>query len=200
MVVHSYSAEGSFTTLTPTLSVDALTGFGNVCTGVTAGPNTFTITGTNLSTDNVTVAALNGFTYSTDNISYASSLTFVQGGGSFSQLIYVKFSPTLVQSYNGDIVVGGGGAASVNRSVTGSGIDNPVTVNTTAATSVTQVAATLNGNFTIGCSAVTGYGFEYSTTNGFANGTGTNVSSSNESAGVFSAGISWIDTKYYLLL
>jgi hypothetical protein len=44
---------GSFTTVTPTLSGSALTAFGNVCTGQTAGPNTFTITGTNLTTADV---------------------------------------------------------------------------------------------------------------------------------------------------
>ncbi len=195
----SYSAEGSFTTLTPVLSVDALTGFGNVCTGTTAGPNSFTITGTNLSAADVTVAALTGFTFSTDNITYTASLSIPQAGGSFSQLIYVKFSPTLEQSYNNNIVIGGAGAANVNRSVTGSGINTPVTVNTTAAGSITQFAAILNGSYTAACSAVTAYGFEYSLTNGFNNGDGTNVPSGNQSAGVYSAGISGLEanTTYY---
>ena len=46
-------------------SASALTAFGNVCINTTAGPNSFTITGTGLTNANVTVAALTGYSYAT---------------------------------------------------------------------------------------------------------------------------------------
>ena len=115
----------------PSLSVSPTSiAFGNVCINTTAGPLNFVINGTNLTNANVTVAALNGYTYSTTSGgTYTSSLSLSQGGGSYSQTIYVKFTPTAVQSYNGNIVVGGGGASNVNESVTGSGVTGTQTVN-----------------------------------------------------------------------
>lgn len=116
----TYTTQGTFTTATPTLSVSALADFGSVCLNSTAGPNSFTITGTYLTAANVTVAALDGFTYSTTpNGTYSSSLSLSQSGGSYSQTIYVKFTPTAEQSYNGNIVVGGGGVGNVNCAATG---------------------------------------------------------------------------------
>jgi hypothetical protein len=54
----------AFSGLPATLSVNPLTDFGNVITNSTAGPYTFTITGTNLNgVGNVTIGALAGFTY-----------------------------------------------------------------------------------------------------------------------------------------
>ncbi|MFT3909088.1 MAG: lamin tail domain-containing protein [Ferruginibacter sp.] len=196
----SYSAEGTFTTLTPTLSVSTLTGFGNVCINNIAGPNTFTVSGTNLSATDVTVASLTGFTYSTDNNTYSPSLSITQPGGTFSQLIYVKFNPTTVQSFDGNIIVGGGTAANVNRPVTGSGINTSATVTTSNAAAITQVSATLAGTITsVGCSVATAYGFEYSLTNGFVNGTGTNVPATNLAGNAFSVGINSLaaNTVYY---
>ncbi|MBS1741845.1 MAG: T9SS type A sorting domain-containing protein [Bacteroidetes bacterium] len=195
-----YSAQGTFTTATPALSASALTAFGNVCINTTAGANTFTITGTNLTSANVTVATLNGFTYSTDDITYSSSLSISQSGGSFSQLIYVKFNPTLVQSYSANIVIGGGGASNTNAAASGSGVNTAPAVTNGTASGITQVAATLNGTISsIGCSAITDYGFEYSTTNNFANGTGTPVAGSNLGGSSYSVSLSGLsaNTIYY---
>ncbi|MFN8244563.1 MAG: hypothetical protein U0X40_10970 [Ferruginibacter sp.] len=185
----------------PNLSASALTGFGNVCINTTAGPNSFTITGTSLTNANVNVAALTGFTYSTTaGGTYTTSLSLTQPGGAYSQTIYVKFNPTLVQSYNGNIVVSGGGASSsVNVAATGSGINPAPTVTTGAASGVTFNAATLAGTATTSCAAITAYGIEYSTTNGFPNGSGTQVPSSNISGGNFSSNVSGLapSTIYY---
>jgi len=61
---------------TPGVSTSALTAFGNVCINTTAGPNSFTITGTNLNTGNLAVASLNGYTYATtSNGTYTSTLS-----------------------------------------------------------------------------------------------------------------------------
>lgn len=77
----AYGAEQTFTTtsLNPTINTTALAAFGNVCTNTTAGPNSFTISGANLTTANVTVAALAGFTYSTTaGGTYTTTLSLTQ--------------------------------------------------------------------------------------------------------------------------
>lgn len=197
----AYGTQGTFTTTTPALSVSALTGFGNVCINTTAGPNSFTITGTNLTTANVTVAALAGFTYSTTaGGTYTATLSLTQPGNAYSQQIFVRFTPTLVQSYNGNIAVGGGGAASVNRSVTGSGVNTAPSVTSGAASAITQTTATVAGTIpAAGCTAVTAYGIEFSTTNGFPNGGGTAVASTNLTGVNFSSALTGLapSTTYY---
>lgn len=198
----AYGAQQSFTTVAaPALSASALTGFGNVCINTTAGPNSFTITGTNLTAANVTVGALAGFTYSTTSGgTYTTTLSLTQPGGSYSQQIFVRFTPTAVQSYNGNIPVGGGGASAVNVAATGSGVNSVPTVTTGAASAITTVSATLAGTIPAnGCSAVTAYGVEYSTTAGFPNGTGTAVPSTNLSGINFSSNVAGLspNTTYY---
>ncbi len=184
----------------PTLSATALTSFGNICINTTAGPNSFTITGTTLTNADVTVGALTGFTYSTTaGGTYTATLTLPQPGGAFSQQIFVRFTPTLVQSYNGNIVVGGGGAPSINVAAVGSGINPAPVVTTGAASAITSNSATLAGTATTACAAITAYGIEYSTTNGFPNGTGTQVPASNLAGGNFSSNVGGLaaSTVYY---
>jgi hypothetical protein len=119
----------------PVSGAGSLASFGSVRVNQTAGPGSpsFTITGNNLTTADVTVGALTGFTYSTTSGgTYTSSLTLSQPGGAYSQDIYVKFSPTAIQSYSGNIVVGGGGASNINVAAVGNGIgDNTSTVSAT---------------------------------------------------------------------
>jgi Lamin Tail Domain len=190
-------------TATPSISATALTAFGSVCINTTTAPNSFTISGSNLTTANVTVAALPGFTYATTSGGpYAASLSLTQTGGTYSQQIFVQFNPTAVQSYNGNIAVGGGGvSASINVAAAGSGVNSMATVTTGGASAITQISATTAGSIpSIGCSAVTAYGIEYSTTSGFPNGTGTPAPSTNLSGGNFSsnlAGLTAATTYYY---
>ncbi|MBL7742086.1 MAG: fibronectin type III domain-containing protein, partial [Chitinophagaceae bacterium] len=200
----TYGAQQSFTTanLSPSINTTALTSFGNVCINTTAGPGSFTITGSNLTTEDVAVAALTGYTYSTTaGGTYTATLTFTQPGGTFSQQVFVKFDPIAIQSYNGNIAITGGGIASaVNVAASGSGVNSAPTVTTGAASGITTVAATTAGTITAtGCTAVTAYGIEYSTTNGFANGSGTQVSSTNLSGGNYTSVLSGLTpgTVYY---
>jgi len=186
----------------PTLSATALTAFGNVCINTTAGPNSFTITGTALTNADVTVAALAGFTYSTTaGGTYTGSLSLTQPGGAYSQQIFVQFMPTAVQTYSGNIPIGGAGATAINVAAAGSGVNTMPTVTTGAASVITTTSATLAGSIPAnGCTAVTAYGIEYSITNGFPNGTGTQVASTNLSAGNFSSGLTGLTpgiTYYY---
>ena len=176
---------------TPILTASTLTAFGNVCINTTAGPNSFTITGTTLTAANVTVGALAGFTYSTTSGgTYTTTLSLTQPGGAYSQQIFVQFTPTAVQSYNGNIPVGGGGATAINVAAVGAGVNTIASVTTGAASAITQTTATLAGSITAnGCSAITAYGVEYSTINGFPNGTGTAVASTNLAAGNFSSNV-----------
>jgi len=122
-----YSTQNSFSTLSlnPTLTASSLASFGNICSGLTSGANTFTITGDNLTNANVTLDPLTDFTYSTDNINYFTSLSLAQSGGTYSQLIYVKFTPSSASAYSGNIVLGGAGAPSINVGVAGTGLTLP---------------------------------------------------------------------------
>ncbi len=197
----------TWASVTPAGNVASLTissplaAFGNVCINTTAGPNSFTISGSNLTTANVTVGALTGFTYSTTSGgTYTTTLSLTQPGGTYSQQIFVRFDPTAVQSYNGNIAVGGGGASSVNVAATGAGVNTLPTVTSGAASAITQTSATVAGSIpATGCSAITAYGIEYSTTLGVPNGTGTPVASTNLAAGNFTSALNGLisSTTYY---
>jgi len=164
----------------PVITVSALSNFGNVCTGSTTSPYSFTITGAALNNSNVTVSALAGFTYSTTaDGTYSSTLSIPQPGDSLIQVIYVKFNPTTSTSYNGNIVVGGGGAPNVNIAASGNGSTSVTpSVGSVTSSNITSSSATLGATISIaGCAeSVTERGFYYSTTSGFANGSGTKVS------------------------
>lgn len=185
--------------VTPVLSATTLESFGNVCLNTTEGPNSFTLTGINLTTADLVVGPLEGFSFSTTPTgTYSTTLTLTQSGGAYSQDIYVQFTPTANQSYDGDIPVSGGGASSISVSATGSGANNPPDVTTGTASNITVNSATLDGSIPdMGCSAITSYGFEYSTTSGFTSGTVEN--STNLSGTGFSAGLTGLtaSTTYY---
>ena len=186
---------------TPTLTASALTGFGNVCVNVTSGSNSFTVTGSNLTTADIIIGPLAGYTFSTTAAgTYTASLDLAQPGGAYSQTVFVKLTPTTIQSYNGNIPVTGGGAPSVNVAATGAGANSAPAVTTGTTTNITPFSATLAGTITgNGCTAVTAYGIEYSTVNGFVGGTGTMVSSSNISSGMFTSTVTGLNpsTSYY---
>ncbi|MCB0716464.1 MAG: fibronectin type III domain-containing protein, partial [Chitinophagaceae bacterium] len=111
---------------------------------------------------------------------YTSSLSVSQAGGAQSVTIYVMFSPTAAQSYNGNIPVGGAGAATIQVPVVASGINTVPSAVTGVASDLTNHSATLSGSISaIGCSSITGYGIEISSISGFADGTGMKVPASN---------------------
>ncbi|MDB5203395.1 MAG: hypothetical protein JWQ27_2804 [Ferruginibacter sp.] len=194
------AVSGGTFTLTQTLA-----DFGNVCINTTAGPNSFILSGNNLDGSNsstITIAALAGFSYSeTSGGTYTPTLSFTYTGNSFTgKEIFVKFSPTAVQSYNGDILINGGSVVNYPVPAKGAGINQPPAVTTNPATSVTATTAVLPGTISfIGCAPVTAYGIEYSPNSGFVEGTGTIVPASNLSGGNFSVSISGLapNTRYY---
>jgi hypothetical protein len=202
----SYGAQQTFTTATPpppAMTATALTGFAATCITTTAGPNSFTLNGTNLTTANIVVGPFAGYTFSeTSGGTYVTTLTITQAGGTQSKTVFVKFTPTAVQNYNGNIpVTGAGVSGTTNVAVTGSGINTALTIVTDAASNITTSGATLNGRITgTGCSATTAHGFEYSGINGFANGTGIPVNALAGTGGSFAANLSGLVqgvTYYY---
>lgn len=183
----------------PSLSAGTLTSFGNVCINNTGGPTAVSVSGSNLTTANVVIGPLNGFSFSNNaGGPFTSTLTITQPGGSLNSNVFVTFNPTLVQSYNGTIPVSGGGATAININATGSGVNTGATLTTGSASAITFTTATLAGGITSsGCSPVTTYGIAYSTVNGFA--TGTMVNATNLSGGIFSSNVTGLSagTTYY---
>ncbi|MFM7710096.1 MAG: lamin tail domain-containing protein [Ferruginibacter sp.] len=109
--------------VTPTINTTSITAFGIVCVGNTAGPNSFNVSGTNLTAGNIVVGPLSGYAFSLSSTGpYSPSINISQSGGALSTTtVYVQFSPTVVQSYTGAISVSGGGASAVTVSVSGTG-------------------------------------------------------------------------------
>jgi len=185
---------------TSILTTSVLNPFPPVCTGSTGGPGSFSISGANLPAGNVTVGPLAAFTFSTTPAgTYTASLAIPQPGGTFNQTIYVNFTPAAVQSYSGSIPVSAG-AASTNVAVTAAGINTMATMLTGIATAITAHDALLAGKIVVpGCSVVTAYGIELSTTNNFPNGTGTKIAAATNTAGDYSIAANALtpNTTYY---
>ena len=119
--------------LIPTLTVNQTSlSFGNAIINTISSEQTYTLTGSNLSpaNDSLTITAPLGFTLSTVSGSrsleraFALSKRIAYTGSTLSSTtIYVKFSPTAVQSYAGNITNSGGDATTQNVLVTGTGIN-----------------------------------------------------------------------------
>ena len=212
-----YGVENSFTLLynspnlyVPPIGGGSLTDFGNVCINSTSITHTFTLTGSLLDGSNVTIGPLSNFSFSTQtNGPFTNSLTLVSGSGAVPNYnsgnipnitIYVRFTPTTVNNYNGLLPISGGGAPSINIQAIASGVNSTPLVNSGNAVQITYSSALLQGNvLSAGCTAITSYGFEYSTTAGFLPGTGTRISASNLLSNAFSLPLSGLNpsTVYY---
>ena len=190
------------TPVPPALSLTSpLTTFGSVCINTTAGPNSFGISGSNLNSGDLTVGPLTGYSFSlTSGGTYTNSLTINQLGGTYTGTIFVKFSPTVVQSYVGTIPVYGAGATAISVAATGYGVDATVAT-TGSSANITSSTATLNATMIQGCATTISYGIEYSLTNGFTPGTGIQVAASNLTGIAYSVPLSALTqgTTYYYI-
>jgi hypothetical protein len=176
--------------------------FGNVFVNTT-GLSSFTISGSDLSpaAGNITITAPTGYTVSqTYGSGYASSITCAYTSNTLSaRAVYVRFTPTALQSYTGNITCAGGGAITKNIAVTGTGttsgtapvltVSNAslsfgnITINTTRLSSITITGSNLSpaaGNITI--TAPTGYTVSQTYGSGYASSitcayTGNTISS-----------------------
>jgi hypothetical protein len=110
----------------PVLNITASTlSFGNVIVNTTSAEYTYTLSGANLSpaAGTITITAPSGFQVSkTSSSGFASSLTCAYTGSALSStVIFVRFAPTTVQAYSGNITIAGGGAAQT-LPLSGSGV------------------------------------------------------------------------------
>lgn len=197
----SYSGQGSFGTPIIIGGTGVLPNFGSVKIG-SASPAQFYITsGINLQSDLV-ITAPTGFQVSTSSeTGFGSSVILIPVGGTINTTnIYVKFTPSTLGAINGNVVSTSTGATTGNLFVSGTGINIPVLVSPTHA-SVTTNSVLLGGNINnVNYSNATERGIYYSTTDGFADGTGTKVSETGSfGAGVFFINVSGLtsNTPYY---
>lgn len=185
--VDNFTLEGTIGS-TPALTATSLTDFGNQCINQTSGANTFILDGSTLSAAPVDVAALSGYTYSIDNATFTPTLSIPSA--SLPILVYVQFTPTAINTFNGNIVISGGGASSINVPATGVGVNTPPLITNGTVGSISSSGAIVSVTISsIGCSPISSYGVEYSTTPNFANGTGTAVASGNLSGGNYSVNL-----------
>lgn len=189
----------------PLITVSTLTAFSNQCINTASTAKTYTVSGTNLNADIIITPPI-GFEISTTSgsgfIANPSNLTLAPSGGTVANTtIYVRFIPTVVQTYSANITHESNGATQKNVAVSGSGVNTvPVISNPTSSNS-TSTSSDLGGNITsIGCSPVTERGIYWSTTSGFADGTGTKVAETGTfSTGTFSVSGTGLDPNetYY---
>ncbi|MGV3461452.1 MAG: T9SS sorting signal type C domain-containing protein [Flavobacterium sp.] len=200
-----YSSTTALSTVSPTSPYFTLVAsdleFGAICINTTSDAGSVTFTPNNLPLNQqITVNALTGFIYSlTEGGTYTNTLTFDNANTEIT--FYVKFSPTLVQSYGepATITITSADTDNLDVHVSGEGVNTPAIAVTGADSDVTVTTATLAGQLTQGCSVITAYGIEYSTTAAFADGTGTAVAGSDLPAGNFSVDVTGLTacTTYY---
>jgi hypothetical protein len=153
--------------VTPSITLGGISAFPTTCVNSTSSPNSFTVSGLNL-TGNLTVNAFAGYTYSTSaGGAYTATLSLSPSAGAVNQTVYVKFTPTAAQAFNGNITVSGGGASTQNLAVTGLGLAIPTNIDAGA-----DQAICLNANANLN---VSGTGVATSTTIGPVSVTGTAV-------------------------
>ncbi len=148
---------------TPALKVNPTSlSFGDVVINTVSSELTYTLTGLNLSpaTDSLTITASSGFTISTVSGSgFTSSKRIAYTSGTLQpipKIIYVRFSPTAVQSYYGTITNSGGGAAEQIVAIGGSGINTPPPLLTVNSTSLSFGNVIINETSNVQAYALTG--------------------------------------------
>ena len=112
---------------TPSISAGSVAAFGNQQVNTLSVTNSYNLSGGNLTpaAGNLTVSPPANFEVSPNGTTWTanpSSLNVAYSGGTLnSTTIRVRFKPTAVTAYSGNIVNAGGGASSVNTAVTGTG-------------------------------------------------------------------------------
>jgi hypothetical protein len=172
----SYTAQATFSTPKIT-ATGTLANFGSVKIGNYSTEQSYTVAGIYLPGNLIAIAPA-GFQISTTSGSgFGSSVTLVPVSGTVATTtIYVRFAPSTLGANSGTISNTCTSTTSKDLAVNGTGIDNPVVINPTSA-SITSSTAVLGGTISnVNYSNVTERGIYYSTTSGFADGTGTKVS------------------------
>lgn len=110
---------------TPTIIISGTLPEFSAYTGTPSGSEAYMLSGSNL-TGNISVAALNGFQYSTDNSTWSNSLSLPS---SFNAGVYVRLTGATAGSFSGNIVHSSPGAADVNLAASGTVSDPVPTIN-----------------------------------------------------------------------
>ncbi|MSU59940.1 MAG: hypothetical protein EXS35_17525 [Pedosphaera sp.] len=126
------SPELTFTTdasVTPTLTAGSVAAFGNVEINTTSATNSYSLSGSALTpaSGNIAVSPPAGFEVSLNQSTWVanpSSMNVAYTGSAFGPTpIYVRFKPTAVQPYSGDITYSGGAVSSPpTTALSGSGV------------------------------------------------------------------------------
>ncbi len=151
------------TPTTPTITVGSIAAFGNICINTTSDKS-YAVSGINL-VENIIITSPSGYQIKTGAGSWGTSLTLVQSGGTInSTTIDVRFAPTSVQSYSGNITHTSSGATQSNVAVSGAGVNTPPSVTTVTATSITSESAKSGGsNIDAGCGTISVKGVVWGT-------------------------------------
>lgn len=177
-----------------TISPSLLT-FGTLPLNTISAEQTYTLTGSNLSpaSGNISVIAPNGFEISLISGSgFASSLDVAYASGTLStRTLYVRFRPTIVQSYSDTVKNSGGGAATQNLIVSGTAVSPTIGISRTSRafgnilvnSTSSELTYSLSGSNLVPSSGnltvTTPTGFQVSLTSGSGFGSSVNVAYSN---------------------
>jgi hypothetical protein len=178
-------------TAVPTVTVTpgTLADFGDVCINTDSTLKSYDVVGVNL-TNNVIVTAPTGFKVRKGVDAYATTATLVpDGSGNVNTTIDVIYSPT-VAGVTGTLSITNAstGATTKNVSVSGTGINGAVTINSVTATAITTTTATSGGTaVSTSCGTITAKGVVWGTSlsptipsaNSTSDGTGTGDYSSS---------------------
>jgi len=180
---------------TPSFSISGTTSHGSMCLNTAATKQTYTITNSGTAATNVVVS-------SSDPQFVVSNLSSTSISGSGGTATYdVTFTPTSTGAKTSTITVYyDTNTSAATSSLTGTGVNTAPTVTASAATGIGLYTATIPGTISnTGCTSISAYGIEYSTSNGFADGAGTQVSGSNLSGSNYSVALSGLNlgTTYY---
>jgi len=192
------SVTGTFTaSASPALTVSGALAHGTSCVNTAANYVQYTIT------NNGTVAA-SGVTVTSNNSEFVVSnapVSIAANGGTATYRVI--FTPSATGSRSGTITIASttSGSNSVTNLLTGTGVTAAAPGVTASLTSVNASQAVIDATTTItNCSGVVNvYGVEYSTSSGFADGTGNPVTGSGINGGAFSVTIPSLNpaTTYY---
>ena len=137
-----------------TPSVSTLSAFSTTA-GTASAAQTFTVTGSNLTTD-VTVTAPTGFEVASDGATFSGSATITQSGGSASGTISVRIAAASAQgSPSGNVTLASTGATTANVAVSG-------TVAAAGAAAVSVTGGTLTAFSTVAGTASAAQSFTVS--------------------------------------
>lgn len=122
------TSSGSVAPSAPTITVGTLTAFANQIINTTSSEKSYTVSAINL-TENLTITPPANFEISTGTgASFVATNPIIltpSSGTVASTIIYVRFTPTAVQAYAGNITHVSTGATTQNVAVSGNGIPVP---------------------------------------------------------------------------